>query len=337
MRRRRFLALGVPAIACVAFASRPAAAADAVKIGMPRIPSALLVGIDQAYFTAEGIAAAPVFFATDAELVSALSAGEIDAGLIAPGAPLFNAVGPGVDVTIVADAWVPARGNPSGDAAFIMVRKDLAPQGVFKNVDAKGLTIAITGHGEPAELFMNAYLASLKVSPGDVNVVEMPLGDMSSALFNHAVDVAVTIDPYATMLGAAGTAVKAASLSALLPGCVQAVIAYGKRLGKTDRALGTRFVRAFSAANRSLRAQLSTPDDRAAIAKVYQKYVPLPDVALYTKIGLAVAPDQPAVDVDGRYGLRWEMQQYVKALQVDKAPDLKAAVDPSFVPLRLLR
>jgi NitT/TauT family transport system substrate-binding protein len=337
MKRRRFLARSLTATACVAFAARPAAAADELKIGMPRVPSALLVGIDQAYFEAEGIAAAPVFFATDAELVSAVSAGEVDAGWIAPGAPLFNAVGPGVDVTIVADAWVAAKGNPTGDAMFVMVRKDLAPQGVFKNLDAKGLTIAITAHGEPAELFMNAYLGSLKVSPGDANVVEMPFGDMSSALFNHAVDAAVTMDPYATMLVTAGTAVKAASLSALLPESVQAVIAYGKRLGKTDRALGTRFMRAFAAANRSLRAQLSTPDDRAAIAKLYQKYVPLPDAALYAKIGLAVAPEQPAVDLDGHYGLRWEMQQYVRALLVDKAPDLKAAVDPSFVPLRSLR
>jgi NitT/TauT family transport system substrate-binding protein len=211
-----------------------------------------------------------------------------------------------------------------------VVRKDLAPAGIFKNVDAKGLTIAITAHGEVAELFVDAYLATLKVSPGDVNVVEMPLPDMSSALYNHAVDVAVMIDPYATMLATTGSAVKLASLSALMPGCVQAVIVYGKRMSRADRALGQRFMRAFSAANMSLRAQLATPDDRAVIAKLYQKYVPLDDPTLYTKIGLAVGPEKLTVDVDGRYGLRWQMQQYVNARLVDKTPDLKTAVDNSF-------
>jgi NitT/TauT family transport system substrate-binding protein len=335
MKRRRFLALSLPATACVALAPRAALAADEVKVGMLRVPTALLVGIDQGYFAAQGIDAQPVFFTTDAELVPALSTGQVDLGITAPGATLFNTLAPGVDATIVADAWVSANGSPSGDSTFVMVRKDLAPEGVFKNVDAKGLTIAITAHGEVAELFLDAYLATLKVSPGDVNVVEMPLADMSSALFNRAVDIAVTVDPYATILATAGTAVKVASLSALMPGCVQAVIVYGKRLERTDRALGLRFMRAFSAANLSLRAQLATPDDRVAIGKLYQKYVPLDDPTLYTKIGLAVGPEKLTVDVEGRYGLRWESQQYVKAGLVDKAPDLKAAVDDSFAVLSL--
>lgn len=330
MKRRRFLALSLPAIACVALAPRAALAADEVKIGMPRVPTALLVGIDQGYFAAQGIDAKPVFFTTDAELVGALTAGELDLGMSSPGAALFNTLAPGIDATIVADAWASAKGNPSGDSTFIMVRKDLAPEGMFKNVDAKGLTIAITAHGETSELFVDAYLTTLKVSPGDVNVVEMPLPDMSSALYNHAVDVAVTIDPYATMLATAGTAVKVASLSALMPGCVEAVIVYGKRMRLADRALGLRFMRAFSAANLSLRAQLATPGDRAVIAKLYQKYIPLDDPSLYTKIGLAVAPEKLTVDVDGRYGLRWQLQQYVNSQQVGKAPDLKAAVDDSF-------
>lgn len=330
MNRRRLLALSFPAAACVTLAPRTVLAADDVKIGMPRVPSALLVGIDQGYFAAQGIAAQAVFFATEAELVSALSAAQVDAGLASCDAALFSVLGPGVDLTMVADAWVPAKGSPAGDSAFIMVRKDLAPEGVFKNVDAKGLTIAITAHGTVAELFLDAYLATLKVSPGDVNVVEMPPADMSAALFNHAVDIAVTPEPYATMLAAAGTAVKMTGIAALLPGCVQAVIVYGKRLGKGDRALGLRFMRAFAAADASLRAQLASANDRAQVAKICQKYVPLADPALYTKIGLPVAAQKLAVDVEGRYGLRWEVQQYVKSGQLDKAPDLTKAVDQSF-------
>jgi len=330
MKRRGFLALSLPATACVALAPRAAAAADEVKVGMLRLPTALFVGIDQGYFAAQGIDAKPVFFRSGAELVTALSTGQIDVGTTSPGAALFNALALGVDATIVADYWASGKDSPSADSAFIMVRKDLAPEGLFRNVDAKGLTIAITARGQMTELFADAYLSTLKVAPGDVNIVEMPLPDMNAALYNHAIDIAVTIDPYATMLAAAGTAMKVAALSTLMPGYVQAVIMYGKRLGKTDRPLGLRFMRAFSAANMYLRAHLATPAGRAAIAQLYQKYIPIDDPALYTKIGLAVAPEKMLVDVEGRYGLRWQMQQYVKSGQVDKAPDLKTAVDESF-------
>lgn len=330
MRRRRFLALSLPASASVALAPHAALAADQVQVGMLRLPTALFVGIDQGYFAAQGIDAKPVFFRSGAELVPALSTGQIDVGTTSPGAALFNALAIGVEATIVADYWASGKDSPSGDSAFIMVRKDLAPEGIFKNRDAKGLTVAITARGQMTELFADAYLATLNVSPGDVNIVEMPLPDMSAALVNHAVDVAVTIDPYATQLAAQGTAVKVSGLSGVMPGFVQAVVMYGKRLGKTDRALGLRFMRAFSQANLFLRAHLTTPAGRAAIAQIYQKYVPIDDPSLYAKIGLAVAPEKLTVDVGGKYALRWQMQQYVNAGQVDKAPNLKTAVDDSF-------
>ncbi len=264
MLRRRVLAL--LAVAAFAVGPRTASANDEVKVGMLRLPTALFIGMDQGYFAAEGIDIKPVFFKSGAELVPGLSTGQIDVATTSPGAALFNALALGVNATIVADYWTSGKDVPSGDSAFIMVRKDLAPYGQFKAKDAKNLTVAVTAHGQMTELFADTYLASAGLSTNDVNIVDMPLPDMSAALANHAVDIASTIDPYATMLATQGTAVKAIGVSALMPGYVQAVMMYGQRIGKTDRALGLRFMRAFAKANTFLRTHLTSPAGRAEIA-----------------------------------------------------------------------
>jgi ABC-type nitrate/sulfonate/bicarbonate transport system substrate-binding protein len=188
----------------------------------------------------------------------------------------------------------------------------------------------VTAHGQMTELFADAYLASAGVSPNDVKIVDMPLPNMNAALENHAIDLASTIDPYATMLVSQGAAVKAMNLSTLMPGYVQAVMMYGQRVGKTDRSLGMRFLRAFAKANTFLRAHLTTPGGRTAIAQIYQKYIPIDDPTLYAKIGLAVGPAKLDVAVDGKYALRWQMDQYVKQGLVKTVPDLTKFVDNSF-------
>jgi NitT/TauT family transport system substrate-binding protein len=330
MRRNRFVAQSALALAGTALAPRPALAADEVKVGMLRLPTALFVGIDQGYFSAEGIDAKPVFFKSGAELVPALSTGQIDVATTSPGAALFNAMALGINATIVADYWTSGKDVPTGDSAFIMVRKDLAPYGTFKPQDAKGLTVAVTAHGQMTELFAAQYLTSQHMQPTNVNLVDMPLPDMNAAFVNHAIDIASTIDPYATLLAQQGTAVKVASLSTLMPGYVQAVMMYGQRMGKTDKPLGLRFLRAFSKANLYLRSQAATPAGRTAIAAIYQKYVPLDDPTLYARIGLAIGPEDMKVDVDSKYALRWQMQQCVTEGLVTTAPDLKKSVDDSF-------
>ena len=328
MLRKRVLAL----LAVAAFAAAPqnASANDEVKVGMLRLPTALFIGIDQGYFAAEGIDVKPVFFKSGAELVPSLSTGQIDVATTSPGAALFNALALGVNATIVADYWASGKDVPSGDAAFIMVRKDLAPYGQFKAKDAKNLTVAVTAHGQMTELFADTYLSSAGISTNEVNVVDIPLPDMNAALANRAIDIASTIDPYATMLVAQGTAVKVTGISALMPGYVQAVMMYGQRIGKTDRALGLRFMRAFAKANMYLRAHLATPAGRVEIAQIYQKYIPIDDPTLYQRIGLAVGPEKLSVVVEGKYALRWQMDQYANAGLVQERPDLKKSVDNSF-------
>jgi hypothetical protein len=79
-----------------------------------------------------------------------------------------------------------------------------------------------------------------------------------------------------------------------------------------------------------LRAHLTTPAGRVTVAQIYQKYIPIDDPTLYEKIGLAVAPEKLDVVVEGKFALRWQMDQYVREGLVTTAPDLKKFVDNSF-------
>jgi NitT/TauT family transport system substrate-binding protein len=312
-------------------AALPAQAADTVKVGVLRVPQTVFVALDKGYFSAEGIDVQPMFFQSGAELVPSLATGQIDVAATSAGAALFNAIAQGSQVTIVGDHWVAARNSPSGDSQFIAVRKDLLTSGKFKSAkDAKGMTIAVTARGQVSDLFMRKFLESGGLSESDVHIVTMPYPDMLAAFANKAIDMACAIDPYITIAEGQGVGQRVVSESALLPSVVQAVTMYGDRLGKNDRGLGMRFMRALTKANAYVRDRLQTPAGRREIAQIYQKYVPLANAELYEKIGLGTGPLNLAVDIDGKYGLRWEEDEYAQAGLVAKPPDIKLAVDNSF-------
>jgi NitT/TauT family transport system substrate-binding protein len=321
----------IPAMLIMLCAGLPAQAADVVKVGVLKVPQTVFVALDKGYFSAENIDVQPVFFQSGAELVPSLATGQIDVAATSAGAALFNAIAQGSQVTIVGDHWVAARNAPSGDSQFIAVRKDLLADGKFKSAkDAKGMTIAVTARGQVSDLFMRKFLESGGLTESDVHIVTMPYPDMLAAFANKAIDMACAIDPYITIAEQQGVGQRVVSESALLPGVVQAVTMYGDRLGKTDRGLGMRFMRALTKANAYVRDRLQTPAGRHEIAQIYQKYVPLANAGLYEKIGLGTGPLDLAVDVDGKYGLRWEENAYAQAGLIAKPPDIKLAVDNSF-------
>jgi NitT/TauT family transport system substrate-binding protein len=310
--------------------AQPALAADVVKIGLLKIPQTAFVAIDKGYFAAEGIDAQPVFFQSGAELVPSLATGQIDVAFASAGAALYNAIAQGSHITVVGDHWVSAPTSPSGDSQFIVARKDLAGSTVKSARDVKGMTIAVTARGQVTDLFVRLFLASGGLTEKDVHVVTLSYPDMLAAFTNKAIDLACAIDPYVTLAEMDGVAQRLVSESSLLPGVVQAVTIYGDRLGKNERPLGMRFMRAMTRANKFVRARLATPAGRTEIAQIYQKYVPLTNVAIYEKIGLGTGPENLAVDINGKYGLRWEEDQFALAGLIPKPPDITTAVDNSF-------
>lgn len=328
--RNRFAAAAV-ALAVVSAGAAPAVAADKVKFGMLRIPQALFVGMEKGFFAANGIEVEPVFFRSGAELVPSLSTGQIDLAATSPGAALYNALGSGVKAKIVADYYVPSPTQPGGDPNGIAVRKDLLDSGKVKTpADVKGMTMAITARGQITDLFGAMFLQKGGLTEKDVRIVTMPYPDMLAALQGKAVDLAVAIDPQITIAEEQGIAKRFMKLSDLMPGLNLGVVMYGERLSAKERDVGMRFMRGYHQANQYLRKRLTEKDGREEIGAIFQKYLPIENVALYQKVGIGVGNDNMAVNVDGTHGLRWQLQQYRDRGLIQSAPDLAAVVDNSF-------
>jgi NitT/TauT family transport system substrate-binding protein len=158
----------------------------------------------------------------------------------------------------------------------------------------------------------------------------MPYPDMLAAFQGKAIDLAVAIDPQITIAEEQGIAKRFLKLSELMPGLNLGVIMYGDRLAQKDRDLGMRFMAAYHRGNLYERRRLAEPGGRAEIAQIFQKYFPVQNPALYEKVGLGVGKESMAVNVDGTYGLRWQMQQYKDRGLLLNPPDLAKIVDNSF-------
>jgi len=328
MKRFQALALGIACALAFGSAALPARAADTVKAGFLRVPQPSFAGIEKGFFTAEGIDLQPIFFQSGAALVPSIATGQIDVAYASTGAALFNAFALGSQMAIVADFFTAAKDSPTGDTQFFVARKDLVTNGAFK--PTKGMTLAVTARGQVTDLFSRLYLTANGLAESDVKIVTLAYPDMLAAFSNKAIDMAVAIEPFVTVAETQGAALRVGAESAYAPSIIQAATIYGERLAKTNRDLGMRYMRALTKSNRYVRTLLKTPAGRTELAAIYQKYVPIDNPALYEKIGIGTGLDNLAVDVDGKFGLRWELQEFTAAGLVPKQPDLKTAVDNSF-------
>jgi NitT/TauT family transport system substrate-binding protein len=330
---RKLLSLAFAAGVGAALLSTPGFAADKVTMGMLQAANVTFVAKDKGFFAAEGIDFEHIFFRSGAALVPSLSTGQIDVAMTSPGAALYNAMAQGVNALIVASYSVADPGRPGGDPNWISVRQDLIESGKVKSAkDLKGMTIAITARGQFTNLFADEYLKSGGLTEKDVRVVNMSYPDMLAAFQGKSIDAGATLDPYAQVAEKGKFAAKVTSLSKLLPGFTLAVVMYGDRLGKKDRDLGMRFMRALAKANAYTRKAVATPEGRKEIAEIYQKYVPQKSVSVYAdpEMGLSLGRATMAVDVDGKYGLRWQLNWYRDDKLVPTEPDLGKVVDNTF-------
>jgi len=308
-------------------------AADKLKLGQLRAANASFVAAEKGFYAAEGIDVEFVFFRSGAELVPALSTGQIDIAMTSPGAALYNAMAQGVNATIVASYSVADPNRAGGDPNAIAIRQDLIDSGKVKSAkDLKGLTFAITARGQFTNLFADEYLKSGGLTEQDVRMVNMSYPDMLAAFQGKSIDAGSVLDPYGAVAEKEKFATSVVKLSELMPGFTLGVVMYGERLSKKERDLGMRFMRALQKGNEYNLRVVGTQEGRNEIAQIYQKHVPLQSAAVYAdpKMGLSLGRKSLAVDVDGPHGLGWQLNWYADAKLVPTKPDLAKVVDNSF-------
>lgn len=144
-----------------------------------------------------------------------LANGQLDFVLAGYSAALFNAVGRGMDVKVIAPMGIQPKGAPGmpqrvvGDPSPLMVRTDLVKSGEVKSIkDLKGKKIASTGgNGATGSYLAARRLEKVGLTLADVEIVNVAVQDQEAALINKAVDAAIMNEPYSSKTVADGAGV----------------------------------------------------------------------------------------------------------------------------------
>jgi NitT/TauT family transport system substrate-binding protein len=176
-------------------------------------------------------------------MVAPLGAGQLDVGAGGTSAGLFNAIGRGLDMRIVADK---ASDPPGYGFAPLLIRTDLIKSGRYKTLsDLKGMTIALSAPGSSSWPELGAVLDKAGLKWDDVKHVALDYSDHIVGLRNGSIDGAITIEPAATVAVATGSATRVMGSDQYYPNQEVAVLIYGGAFIKTRRDAATRFMRAY--------------------------------------------------------------------------------------------
>lgn len=321
MLRKFMMATAVVSALCGM--ANSALSADKIKFGTIRVPVQIFVGIKKGFFAEQDINVDPVFFKSGAEIAPALATGQVDAAFTTSGAALFNGFARGANMTIVAEALALEPNAPGGDPTAIIVRSDLVKGDKATAEDLKGKTIAVTAPGQILDIIVQTYLQENGLSSSDVKTIGMPMPDMVPAMSNGALDAGIVIDPFRSMLVNSGKAKVLAGSADVLPNASQAFLVLSDGMMKQHDA-SVRFVRGYLKTNKWMREALKTQEGRKEIAGIFQEFVPAKSADAYEKIALGTASEEAAVNVDGKYGLKWQLKTLQDRGLIKGNPDLDA-------------
>lgn len=201
-------------------------------------------------FAAQGLAVELVDFGT-AEAAAALARGDVDAVSYFLSAGVFNLIGRGAKVRIVADKGVNDPTVCSADG--IVARNALLESGALAAADGLRGRRVDYHQGTVAEYLLDRALAQAGLTLADVDHHPVPQAAKLEALRSGGVDLSVFSEPLISSAEAAGVARSWRSASELAPGLQWSVLVYGESLLVRRPEVGRRFMVAYLQAVDSLR------------------------------------------------------------------------------------
>lgn len=304
---------------------------DIVRIGNNGVVSDAVFYIAErrGYFAEQRIKVEFVLFDAGPKMVVPLGTGQIDVGAGASGAGLFNAVGRGIDIKVVAD-----KGSmpPGYQYVPLLVRKDLVESGRYKSIaDLKGMKLAEASEGGTPASFLNEALKPVGLKYEDVQHVYMSYPQQVAALANKAIDAALTAEPSATQAVEMGSAVRVSN-DQIYPNQQVAVLLFSGDFARKRRDVAQRFMVAYVKAARYFNGALANGrfagPNAEDLIRIMIEHTRVKDPALYRKM----VPN--GIDPDGRLNLdsmRKDLEFYRKQGYLEKPVDLEMAVDTTFV------
>jgi NitT/TauT family transport system substrate-binding protein len=152
-------------------------AQTSVKVGALKLSNTapIFIGMDKGFFEAEGIKVEPVWFRAAQPIAVATATGDIDVGATGLTAGLYNSIGQGMKIAVVADK---GREWPGYKLTALLVSTEQWKAGVRDLKDLKGKRVGITQIGSTFHYILGNLLEKKGMSLDDVKVV--PLGGIPS-------------------------------------------------------------------------------------------------------------------------------------------------------------
>jgi NitT/TauT family transport system substrate-binding protein len=275
------------AIICLSLSVAQAKAAEAVRIGILNGASSFITLIADAkgYLKEAGLAPEFIVFDSGAKMIPSLATGDLDVGIGAASSALYNAVGRGLKVKIVADAL---RNSP-GVGQSVMVRKDLIDSGEVKSLkDLKGRTVALTAFASSEAASLAKAMQSVGLTFEDTKQLYAGFPDHVVAFQNKAIDAALTGEPFATLAAEKGVAAPLMTVGEYYPNQETSVMMFSDQLLHRKREIGVQFLRAYL---RGVRAYLDgrkgsylAGPEGEALAKLLAQRSSVKDVSLLIRM-----------------------------------------------------
>jgi NitT/TauT family transport system substrate-binding protein len=328
------LIAGFMASVAVPFAQAAPAASTLtpVRVGTTNVISDIgfFIADKKGYFREEGLAVTFTPFNSAAKMIAPLGVGQLDVGGGTVAAGLYNAVGRGINVKVVAD-----KGSiqPGYGFSALMVRKDLVDSGRYKNYkDLKGLNIAIGASGTGTASALNEALKKGGLKYSDANVIDLGFPQHMVAFTNKAIDASITNEPTVSQSVKAGVAVRIAGNDVIYPGQQTAVVLYSGEFIKNAPETGRKFMRAYLRGvrdyNDALKGGRIAGKNADEVLAILVEYTEIKDKELYRTI----VPN--ASNPDGRVNaesLKKDFEFFKSQKLISGTATVDQVVDNSFV------
>ena len=286
------------------------------------------LAVEKGYFVEQGLDVESIHFTTTAEETAPLAAGQLDVGAGAHSAGLFNAIGRGVDIKLVADYGHTEPGRP-GNA--LVVRRAAVEAGELRGVpDLRGRRAAIASLSIGIVSDVRAYLAQGGLTLSDLTLEQMAFPDMVPALSNGSVDAAIIVEPFLTLVQQAGVGTRWLYDYEVNPDHQVAAVLYGPAFVREQPEAARRWMVAYLKGVRDFNDGFvrGNPAAREESIQALMKWTPIRDRALYDRMSVLGLDPDGTLRVDS---LRADQELFLQLGQQDRPIDLDAAVDPQYV------
>ncbi len=287
----------------------------------------IFIAMDRGYFQEEGLQVETNQFQTGVDQIAPLGAGQLDVGTGAIAAGLYNAIGRGVPLRMVADKG--STPSPEWDFNALMIRKDLIDSGQVKDYkDLKGLTITTTAPGNSTEVDVARALEKGGLTFADINFNHISFTDMITAFANRAIDGGIVIEPYLSRIEKLGTAVRWKGTRDFYGNQQVAVVMYGPKLVEEQQDVARRWMTAYIRGVRDYNDAFGPKRrGRDEVIQILINHTPIKDASVYDEMRPAGLDPDGKLDVDS---IRGDLAYYEQAGEVTQQVDLSKVIDTSF-------